>query len=158
MSQLQQNRIEQTVLTGQVEGTQEEKKWPGYIHGFSPNLLLSCQILSVPLLTDASDIYMGSSFSPKSHLKTSSQSGVCSKKWELIKFPCWMLCGMEFLQAGATSKDISTACLFLLRGTQWLECVDRPELTLMKCLSSLELWKRRSLKGINHLLSQGEGV
>lgn len=33
-----------------------------------------------------------------------------------------------------------------------------PELTLMKCLSSLEPLKRRSFKGINHLLSQGEGV
>lgn len=127
-------RIGQTVLTGQVEDTQEEKNCPGYIHGFSPNLLLSCQILSVPLLTDASDIYTGPSFSPKCHLKTSSQSGVGSeKKWELIKFPCWMLCGMEFLQALQR-----TACLFLLLwGTQWLECVDRPELTLMKCLSSL---------------------
>lgn len=72
--------MEQTVLTGQIEGTQEEKEWSGYIHGFSPNLLVSCQILSVPLLSDASDIYMGSSFSPKCDLKTRSQSGVESKK------------------------------------------------------------------------------
>lgn len=69
-----------------------------------------------------------------------------------------MLCGMELLQAGATSKEVLPVFLFLLRGTQWLECVDRPELTLMKCLSSLEPLKRRSPKGINHLLSQGEGV
>ncbi len=70
------------VLTGQVKAAQEEKEWSGYIHGFRLNLLLSCQILSVPLLTDASDIYMGSSFSPKCDLKTGSQSGVESEKSE----------------------------------------------------------------------------
>lgn len=101
-------------------------------------------------------IFMGSSFSPKCDLKTRWCGA--KKKWELIKFPCRMLCGMELLQAGATSKESSPAFLFLLRETQWLECVDRPELTPVKCLSSLQPLKRRTFKGINHLLSQGEGV
>jgi len=139
-----------------VEGTQEEKKRPGYIHGFNPNLLLSCQILSVPLLTDASDIYMGSSFSPKCHPKTSSQTGVGSEKVRAnqisMRNALWdgvlTSRGLHF-KGNLHSLSVSAART---------ECVDQPELSLMKCLSSLEPLKRRSFKGINHLLSQGEGV
>lgn len=60
---------------------------------------------------------------------------------------------------GPTSKEISAAFLFLLREDHSGSSVSTgPELTLMKCLSSLEPLKCRSFKGINHLLSQGEGV
>lgn len=58
----------------------------------------------------------------------------------------------------STSKEPSPAFLFCYQGDPWAECVDRFELSLMKRLSSLGPLKCRSFKGINHLLSQGEGV
>lgn len=58
----------------------------------------------------------------------------------------------------STSKEASPALLLCCHRDPWAECVDGSELSLMKRLSSPGPLKCRSFKGINHLLSQGEGV
>lgn len=79
--QQQQNRVNSTYRSGGGhtggEGAAGLHPW---LQSKSCCSSLSCRIPSVPLLSEASDIYVGSSLSPKCGLKTSSQSGVESKK------------------------------------------------------------------------------
>ena len=78
--------------------------------------------------------------------KARSQSGVESKR-EVRANQISMLKGRVFLQAGATSKGVCTAPLVsAAMGPQSVST--GPELSLMKCLSSLEPLKRRSFKAL----------
>lgn len=114
-------------------------------------LLLSCRILSVPLLFWCPwYLYRIKTckglkvvWSPKS-VRANQISMPSSVLWDGT--------------ATSTSKEPSPAFLLGYHRDPWAKCVDRSELSLMKRLSSPGPLKCRSFKGINHLLSQGEAV